>query len=333
LTARVVRVPSFAKVNLGLEVLGRRQDGYHELRTLFQSLDLRDDVRLRLTGDGVVVRCDHPGVPKDDSNLAFRAARLLLDWARSARGVQIEIVKRIPVAGGMGGGSSNAAAVLMALDRMLGLDLGPAGLHPMACRLGADVPYFLLGGTALGLGRGDEVYPLARQLEAQVVVVDPGMPISTAAVFQRADACLTPRENSRTIFHFVSRDLEGRGGIGQPSNELEAAALDEVPELRPLIERIRATLVGGGARLAALSGSGAAYFGVFDDPRRARRAEAELRGAGLRTLRGCTLTLDQYRRAWSLALRGVGPRAAGPGKERTTWRSRTSRSSRWTTKS
>jgi 4-diphosphocytidyl-2-C-methyl-D-erythritol kinase len=305
-----LRLPSFAKVNLGLEVLGLRQDGYHELRTLFQSLELRDELALRTTrGGSVVVRCDHPAVPTDESNLAAGAARLLLDWAGSGHGLEIEIRKRLPVAGGMGGGSSNAAAVLMGLDRMLGLGLGAAGLQPLARRLGADVPYFLLGGTALGLARGDEVYPLARQLEAEVVVVDPEREISTAAVFRRVDASLTPRENSRTIFHFVSRDLEGDDGLRQLSNDLEAAAFEEAPDLRPVVERIRGTLVGQGARLAALSGSGSACFGVFDDSRRARSAETALRGLGLRTLRSRTLTLDRYRRAWSRALRGVGPRA------------------------
>jgi 4-diphosphocytidyl-2-C-methyl-D-erythritol kinase len=304
-----VRVPAFAKVNLGLEVLGLRQDGFHELRTLFQSLELHDEITLRLARSGIEVACDHPGVPKDASNLAARAARLLLDWAKCGTGVRIRIAKRIPVAGGMGGGSSDAAAVLVALERLLGLGLGTAGLHALARQLGADVPYFLLGGTALGVARGDEVYPLARQLAAEVVVVDPGRPVSTAAVFRRLDAGLTPRENSRKIYYFASRDLEGDDGLGLLSNELEAVVLEEAPDLGPVVERIRRVLVGQGARLASLSGSGSTYFGVFDEPRRARRAVATLRAAGLRALSARTLSLDQYRRAWSRALRGVGPRA------------------------
>jgi 4-diphosphocytidyl-2-C-methyl-D-erythritol kinase len=309
LVSGALRLPSFAKVNLGLEVLGPRRDGYHELRTLFQSLALRDELTLRLAPSGVEVSCDHPAVPRDASNLAARAARALLDWAKVARGVRIHIEKRIPVAGGMGGGSSNAAAVLMGLDRLLGLGLGPAGLHGLARRLGADVPYFLIGGTALGVARGDEVYPLARQLAAEVVVVDPGRPVSTAAVFRRLDARLTPRENSRKLYYFAARELEEDDGLGRLTNDLEAAVLEEAPDLAPVVERIRGVLVGEGARLAGLSGSGSAYFGVFDEPRRARRAAAALRAAGLRTFRGRTLSLDQYRRAWSRALGGVGPRA------------------------
>ena len=164
-----LRVRSYAKVNLGLEVLGLRDDGYHELRTLFQTIDLHDDVVLRPLGrdEGIRVTCDHPLVPSDGTNLAARAAVDLQRYAGVERGVAIEIRKRIPVGGGLGGGSSNAAAVLLALDRMWGLGLGPPGLHRLAARLGADVPYFLLGGTALGLGPGRRGLPAAR--------ADPGL--------------------------------------------------------------------------------------------------------------------------------------------------------------
>ncbi len=309
---KALQVRSFAKLNLGLEVLGLRQDGYHELRTLFQSIDLHDEILLRSRPKDVVVRCDHPGVPSDERNLAARAAHELVRFARIERGVEITITKRIPVAGGLGGGSSNAAAVLMGLDRLWGLGLGPAALHPLARRLGADVPYFLLGGTALGLGRGDEVYPLRNQVRAHVVVVDPGRPIATAAVFRRLDAGLTPRENSHTIFRFVSRDLEGQGAWPLLSNDLEAAALEEAPDLRDGAERIREVLVRAGAQLAALSGSGASWFGLFDDARRARRAQSALSAEGFAAFRGRTLTLDQYRRAWSL----LGGRGAGKGRTR-----------------
>jgi 4-diphosphocytidyl-2-C-methyl-D-erythritol kinase len=213
--------------------------------------------------------------------------------------VEITIEKRIPVGGGLGGGSSNAAAVLMALDRLWGLGLGPAGLHPLARKLGADVPFFLVGGTALGLARGDEVYPLLRQVSGHVVVVDAGRPVSTAAVFARIAASLTPRENSYTIFRFVSCDLEGSSPLKILTNELEAAALEEAPELRHQVRRIRGFLVRDGALLAALSGSGSSYFGLFDDARRAGRARAALRAAGFAALRSRTLSLDQYRRCWS----------------------------------
>jgi 4-diphosphocytidyl-2-C-methyl-D-erythritol kinase len=305
---RVLRVPSFAKINLGLEVLGPRQDGYHELRTIFQTIDLRDDIELRAGGRDVTVRCDHPAVPEGPANLAARAALELRRYAKRTDGVDIRITKRIPVAGGLGGGSSNAAAVLMALDRMWRLGLGPAGLHPLARRIGADVPFFLVGGTALGLGRGDEVYPLHRQVRAHVVVADPGRPISTAAVFRRLDRGLTPRENSHRIFRFVSRDLEGEGpAFPLLANELETAALEEAPDLADQVRRIRGILVQEGAVSASLSGSGSSFFGLFDDHERARRAQAALVAGGWSAFRGRTLSLDRYRGAWRRSL-GYGRR-------------------------
>jgi 4-diphosphocytidyl-2-C-methyl-D-erythritol kinase len=295
--ARALRIRSYAKVNLGLEVLGVREDGYHELRTLFQTIDLHDDITLR-PAEAVSVRCDHPLVPVDGTNLAARAADELRRRAGREDGVAIEIRKRIPVGGGLGGGSSNAAAVLLGLDRLWRLGLGPDGLHGIAVRLGADVPYFLLGGTALGLARGDEVYPLRRQIRGHVVVVDAAIHVSTRGVFARLDAGLTPREKSNSIFHFVSREMEGEGAYRLLSNDLEPAALDEAPDLREKAGRVKGVLARCGARLAALSGSGASYFGLFRTAREAGRAQRALAAEGFRAHVARTLTLDEYRARW-----------------------------------
>ena len=301
----VLVVPAFAKVNVGLEVLGLRDDGYHELRTLFQTIDLHDEVRVALRREpGIELRCSHPAVPTDGRNLASRAARDLLRYARVSAGVVLTLVKRIPVAGGLGGGSSDAAAVLRALDALLDLRLGATGLYPLARRLGADVPFFLFGGTALGLGRGDEIYPLWRQLKAHVVVVDPGHPISTPAVFRRVDASLTPRSNSYSIYRFVSSDLDGSAAFGVLANDLETAALEEAPQLRGRFRQIRSILRAGGACFTRLSGSGSSYFGLFVRADAARCAERQLREAGFSVHRSRTLTVDQYRRAWARSLTG-----------------------------
>ena len=297
---KVLRLPSFAKVNLGLEVLGTRADGYHELRTILQTISLHDDVELRPHAAAIEVRCDHPGVPTDHTNLAHRAAEELRRFAGVSKGVTITITKRIPVAGGLGGGSSNAATVLIGLDRLWRLGLGPARLHPLARRLGADVPFFLMGGTALGLGRGDEVYPLLRQVQAHVVVVDPGRPLSTAAVFRRLDQRLTPRENANSIFRFVSSQLDGQGeAFPGLSNDLERAALDEDPGLEPLGQDIRGILIQEGALFVSLSGSGAVFFGVFSDAGGAQGARSALVARGFRAIRGRTLSQDRYRRMLS----------------------------------
>jgi 4-diphosphocytidyl-2-C-methyl-D-erythritol kinase len=185
----------------------------------------------------------------------------------------------------------------MGLDRVWSLGLGPAGLHPLARRVGADVPYFLVGGTALGLARGDEVYPLWRQVRGHVVVVDPERPLSTAAVFERLDRSLTPRDETNRIFRFVSSDLAGvRTAFPILSNDLERPALEEAPELAARVDLIRSILVREGALMASLSGSGASYFGLFNDPGRARRAQERLAARGFNALRSRTLSLDQYRR-------------------------------------
>jgi 4-diphosphocytidyl-2-C-methyl-D-erythritol kinase len=294
---RALHLRAHAKVNLALEVLGRRDDGYHELRTLFQTISLHDEIVLRPRAKDVTILCDHPAVPRDETNLAVRAARDLQRFAGVAQGVEITITKRIPVAGGLGGGSSDAAAVL---DRLWRLGLGPAGLLPLARRLGADVPYFLIGGTALGIARGDEVYPLWRQVRGEVVIVDPERPLSTAAVFARLDASLTPRDGTNRIFRFISSDLAGHGtAFPILSNDLERPALEEAPDLAARVDLIRGILIREGALMASLSGSGASYFGLFDDPGRARRAQSRLVARGLKALRGRTLSFDQYRRLWA----------------------------------
>ena len=298
-------VPSFAKLNLGLEVLGTRDDGYHELRTLFQTIELHDDLRIREARAGIEVACSHPDVPCDASNLAHRAAAELRSRARRKSGVRIEIEKRIPVGGGLGGGSGNAAAVLVALDRLWGLGLGRNGLHPIARRLGADVPYFLTGGTALGIARGDEIYPLHEQIRAHAVLVDPGRPLKTAAVFARVDAELTPRGNSLTISRFVSSDLSEAFRFGILKNELENAALGEAPDLAESTRRMRVILRNEGAVLAQMSGSGSAFFGLFLDRDQAAAAQKTLQAAGFRALLTKTLPLERFRARTERALRGI----------------------------
>src|SRR6185369_4858060 len=168
---------------------------------------------------------------------------------------------------------------------------------------------FLLGGTALGLGRGDEVYPLWRQVRMDVVVADPGRALSTAAVFRRLDRSLTPRENSNKIFRFISSDLEGQGtAFPILANDLEKAALEEAPDLAEQVRRIRVILVQEGAVSASLSGSGSSFFGLFDDARGARHAGAALAAAGVSAFRGRTLSLDGYRGAWRRSLGLLGRR-------------------------
>jgi len=312
LTARIC-VPAFAKINLGLEVLGVREDGYHELRTLFQTIDLKDEITLRARPRGLRLVCRQAGVPVGSENLVWRAAEELQHRGRVRKGVEIRLDKRIPVAGGLGGGSSDAAAVLLGLDRLWGLGLGPEGLLPLARGLGADVPYFLFGGTALGLARGDEIYPLLAQVRAHVVVVDPRRPLATAAVFARLDARLTPRQNGYTIQRFVASSLRGEVSFRGLTNDLETAALEEAPDLEPRIGRVRAVLEREGAVLASLTGSGSAFFGLFERRGNAARAQRALASEGFTAHLARTLTAQQYRRAW---VESLGERGRSAGRTR-----------------
>lgn len=309
-----VTLPSFAKLNLGLEALHLRRDGYHELRTIFQTIDLHDEIRVMPRRSGIQVTCDHPAVPRGEANLAYRAARELRRRAGASKGARIEIRKRIPVAGGLGGGSSNAACVLLALDRLWGLSLQRPVLQRIACSLGADVPFFLTGGTALGIGRGDEVYPLAEQVRAHVVVVDPRRPLSTAAVFRRLDTELTPRENSRTIGRFVSSNLKGAVRFGILENELEKAALSEAPDLAESAKQMRDILVREGAILAQMSGSGSTYFGLFARRAGASKAQRALEASGFSALVARTLPLAEYQGRLGQSLGAL--RAGATGRAR-----------------
>lgn len=279
MTARHFR--SFAKINLGLEVTGRLPNGYHELKTLFATLSLHDTIEIDVNRSGISVRSDHPGVPLDETNLAHRAAVLMQRLSGRKGGIAIVIRKRIAVGGGLGGGSSNAATVLRALDRMWGLGLGLEGLVGPAKSLGADVPYFLFGGPALGLGRGDDIHPLELRLDHKVLLVPGPGGVSTAAVFRRFAEDGGPSGAPSRIDSFLRRSLSP----GTLRNDLERAALAESPALAEVARRIRRAARSGGAVLSAMSGSGSSFFLLFKDGDSRTAALKELRDAGVASLR------------------------------------------------
>ena len=187
----VSSLPSFAKINLDLRILGTRPDGYHDLRTVFQSLALFDNVTVTARRGPLAVTCDEPDIPTDQRNLVWKAASLLHRVATgkssAPRDIAIDLRKRVPSEAGLGGGSSNAAMTLLALNKLWKLDLDLATLTRIGARLGADVPYFLVGGTALGLGRGDDIYPLADLPPVHVVILRPGFGVATSDAYQWFD--------------------------------------------------------------------------------------------------------------------------------------------------
>jgi 4-diphosphocytidyl-2-C-methyl-D-erythritol kinase len=264
-----LRVRAFAKINLSLQVLGTRPDGYHELRTVFQTLALHDTLQFAQRRGPFAIACSDPGCPADRGNLVWRAAEQV--WRASGRsgvphGVQVRLRKRIPLAGGLGGGSSDAAAALRALGRLWRVD--PAVLGPIAASLGADVPFFFVGGKALGLDRGDVLFSLSEDPRAWVLLGFPPFGISTVEAFGWWDNRRTRRK--------------------RPSlNDLEPV----VAARHPMIARLVAALEGAGAHRAAMSGSGSTVFGLFTTKRAADAAHRSLarRHAGVRWLTTRTL--------------------------------------------
>jgi 4-diphosphocytidyl-2-C-methyl-D-erythritol kinase len=253
-----------AKINLGLRVLARRADGLHELASIFAPLDLADRIELEIgeaARAGVTLAlADAPaGVPADGTNLAARAATAFLGEAGIARSVRIRLTKSIPAAAGLGGGSSDAGAVLRALAERIPGALAPAALARLALRLGADVPFFLDPRPARVGGIGERIEPLADFGPLACLLVNPGVPLSTAAVFAAFDARPTP----------APPVLDPESGLDL-GNDLAPAAERLCPAIAPLRERLRAL----GARAVALSGSGPTLFGIFADGEEAAEALA-----------------------------------------------------------
>lgn len=302
---------AYAKLNLGLKIIGRRADGFHELRTVFQAVSLADDVAIHF-GPGRGVRLEAAiasgsrawarwlAVPAGSANLAFRAAELAREEFGLRGLVRVRLVKRIPVGAGLGGGSADAAAVLRLLAARARPAPPAAAIWRLAAALGSDVVPFLLGGTVLGLGRGDECYPLPDLPRQYAVLALPAMPVATATAFrlwderhpeQGATAGLTPPDASATIYSFcgslwrafpASRLGRDRGRLRRSKvragidNDFEEVVLS----LSPDFAKIRRALRRSGAESVALTGSGAAQFGLFADRRAAQAARAQL-GADL----------------------------------------------------
>ena len=262
-----------AKVNLFLAVTGRRPDGYHELISLMCPLELADAIHLRVGRGPVSVACAHPDVPETGANLAHRAARRFLDAAGIDAGVGIIIDKRIPVAAGLGGGSSNAAAVLSGLNRHFGEPLTPQALADLAVSIGADVPFFLFGGPALAAGIGEILHPAAPLPPFHVVLLCPSYGVSTAAVYKNLNLGLTKCKKIHKSYPLDSQVFDAGRHL---CNDLEAVAAS----MHPDIHAAKATLLDNGASGALMSGSGPTVFGLFSEADAARRAERRIAGSG-----------------------------------------------------
>ena len=290
-------LPSFAKINLHLRVLGRRRDGYHELSTIFQTVSLRDRLTFRaLANDRIELVCDAAGVPADESNLVHRAAVLLRERYGVRRGAAVEIEKTIPAGGGLGGGSSNAAVALVGLARLWEIETGGEELSALGALLGADVPFFFAGGTARGEGRGDVISPLPDAPQANLLIVTPPVRVSTAEAYKSLSAPALTKEEGAVNFYVSRAAADFSGPLrGVLLNDFEPAVFRRFPE----IKSARDALLRAGATHALLSGSGSSVFGIFDSEGQAERAAGGLRGeTGAQVFACSTLGRTAYREAF-----------------------------------
>ena len=253
-----------AKINLGLEVVGRREDGYHEIRTLMQSIGLEDRLTIDRADDGRIrLRCPGSDLPGDGTNLAYRAADLLRRRTGARAGARIVLEKRIPIGGGLGGGSSDAAAVLVGLNRLWATGLRFDDLERLGIELGADVPFHVRGGTQLAEGIGEKLTPLAPPPPLPVAIVHPNLFISTGSIYRSGKFHLTRFGPLTRLRHC---DLATRSGtvsyVARLVNDLEAAAC----ALHPRVGAVRNRIEEAGAAVVRVSGSGSCLFVLCESP-------------------------------------------------------------------
>jgi 4-diphosphocytidyl-2-C-methyl-D-erythritol kinase len=263
-----------AKINLCLSVLGKRQDGYHEVEMLMQAVGLFDQVTVRLTDrQKVTVLCDDQAVPQDDANIAVRAACEVLSAAGKQQGIAIDIRKHIPVAAGLGGGSSDAAAVLVACNSLLRLGWGRKKLADLGTRLGMDVPFFLSGPTAVARGRGELLESVNPPPKFWVLLVNPGFETSTAGVYKNLKLGLTKKVDCNKI---------ARLSIGQMARSLRNDLEAVTASAHAVIGEMEHALLAAGALGACMSGSGPTVFGMFETEGACKTAEKILKTRGWR---------------------------------------------------
>jgi 4-diphosphocytidyl-2-C-methyl-D-erythritol kinase len=275
-----------AKINLCLSVLGKRPDGYHEVEMVMQAVGLYDEITVRLIESGITVNCDNSTIPAGEGNIAYRAAREMLDLSGKQSGIAVEIKKNIPVAAGLGGGSSDAAAVLVACNRLLEAGLGRDQLAEIGTRLGMDVPFFLYGPTALAKGRGELLTSLPSPPVFWVLLVNPGFETSTAWVYKNLNFGLTKKGDCTNIAGLkvsqIARSLH---------NDLETVTATA----HPVIGEMELSLLDSGALGVCMSGSGPTVFGIFTAEAACRAAVQAIHTKGWRLYPAETLTGSPYK--------------------------------------
>ena len=271
---RSLELKALAKINLGLDVLGRRENGYHDVRMVMQTIYLYDNVTLNKTEEaGIQLKTNLSYLPVDENNIAYKAAKMLIEEFNIQEGVEIILDKHIPVAAGMAGGSSNAAAVLVGMNRLFGLGLSQQELKDRGVKLGADVPYCIMRGTVLAEGIGEILTPLAPMPKCFILVAKPGIGVSTKTVYEKLDA--KEIEEHPDIDGVIAGLEEGdlKKIATSMGNVLENVTIPDYP----IIEDIKNVMKEEGALNAMMSGSGPTVFGIFDDRKLAKQAGQKIK--------------------------------------------------------
>jgi len=265
-------VPAYAKINLGLYVLGKRADGYHDIWTIFQELEFHDTLSFRQQTDTLTVTTDHPSLPVGEDNLVWRAIRLLHQRTACPETVAVHIEKHIPLGAGLGGGSSNAAAALRGMNRLFQLGLSQPELAALGAELGSDVSFFLYGGTALATGRGEQIQPLAGFPSVWVLLVNPGIHVSSEWAYKNLNLKLTNLEEVISVLPALDNIVITGVQRFPLRNMLEEPVIPKYPVIRS----IKAQLLDHGAEWAMMSGSGSTVFGIFSSKAAAEKARQHI---------------------------------------------------------
>lgn len=264
-----IELSSHAKVNLRLDVLGKRADGYHDIRTVLQKVSLKDELRIAISKSGIKVACDNRLIPVNEDNLAYTAAQALLNRYDIKDGVHISIKKNIPVAAGLGGGSSNAASTLVGINQLFGLGVSTPDLMKMGSDIGADVPFFIFGETALATGIGDRLKTMGMIPKLWLLLITPDIQISTAWAYRNLRMGLTSKPININIPNCINHLTEI---ITILSNDLEKVVIPRYP----VIQRIKEELLDKGAQGSLMSGSGSTVYGIFLSEDEAKEAYVQL---------------------------------------------------------
>lgn len=275
-----IQLKALAKINLGLDVLRRREDGYHDVKMIMQTIGLHDDLEIRKTKTpGIQVKTNLYYLPTNENNLVYKAAKLLMDEFQIQDGVSIQLKKRIPVAAGMAGGSSDGAAVLWGINQMYGLGLSMQALMERGVRLGADVPYCIQRGTALAEGIGEKLSVLPPMPKCTILIAKPDISVSTKFVYENLHANDLKPEQHPDVDSMIEAMRQKDLGLlcSRMGNVLETVTIPAYP----VINEIKRTMMDNGAIGSMMSGSGPTVFGIFDSPAAAKQAMKAVRAAKL----------------------------------------------------